>query len=57
MHTILTAAAAFAFAALITGTSPPLSPHWRAVAEDLHQAHAPGKVKAGMSALFHKGKG
>ena len=57
MHTILTAAAALALAALITGKSPPHSPQWGAVAEDIKQAHAPGKVKAGMSALFHKGKG
>jgi hypothetical protein len=57
MHTLFKAAAAFAIAALITGTSPPLSPHWRAVADDLHQAHAPGKVKAGLAALFHQGKG
>ncbi len=57
MHTIFKAVAAFAIAALITGTSPPLSPHWRAVAADLHQAHAPGKVKAGLAVLFHQGKG
>ena len=57
MHTIFKAATAFAIAALITGTSPPLGPHWRIVADDLHQAHAPGKVKAGLAALFHQGKG
>ncbi|MDB5735208.1 MAG: hypothetical protein JWP16_1992 [Alphaproteobacteria bacterium] len=57
MLTIFKAAAAFAIAAVITGTSPPLSPQWRAVAADLHQAHAPGKVKAGLAALFHQGKG
>ncbi len=57
MLTIFKAAAAFAIAALITGTLPPLSPHWRDVAAELHQAHAPGKVKAGLVALLHQGKG
>ena len=57
MSTLFKAASAFAIAALITGTVPPLNPHWRAVAAELHQAHAPGKVKAGLVNLFRQGKG
>ena len=56
MSTLFKAAGAFAIAALITGTVPPLNPHWRAVADELHQAHAPGKVKAGLVHLFHPAK-
>ena len=56
MSTLFKAAGAFAIAALITGTVPPLNPHWRAVAAELHQAHAPGKVKAGVVRLFRQGK-
>jgi hypothetical protein len=49
--------AAFALAALITGTMPPLSPHWRAVAADLHQAMPQAKVKAAVLTLLHGRKG
>jgi hypothetical protein len=57
MLTLFKAATAFAIAAVITGTAPPLGPHWRIVAVDLHQANAPAKVKAGLAALFHYQKG
>ena len=51
------AGAALVLAALITGTMPPLSPHWRAVAADLHQAAPQAKVKAAVFSLLHGGKG
>ncbi len=54
MRIIFRAATAFAIVALIAGTVPPLNPQWRAVAADLHQAHAPGKVKAGLIALLRQ---
>jgi len=42
--------------ALVTGTVPPLGPHWRAVAADLHQAEPQAKVRAELHTLFHGGK-
>jgi hypothetical protein len=51
------AGTAFLFAALITGTLPPLSPHWRAVAADLHQAQPQAKVKAAVLSLLAGRKG
>ncbi len=48
MRTLLTAAAAFVLAALMTGQLTP-SPHWQAVAADLHQA----QPQARMSTEFH----
>ena len=54
MSTLFKAATAFAIAALITGNVPPLNLHWRAVAAELHQAHAPGKVKTGLVHLFRQ---
>ena len=55
MRTILTAAAAFVLAALLTGQLTP-SPHWKAVAADLHQAQPQAKVKAELHALLDQGK-
>jgi hypothetical protein len=57
MSYLLKAGMAFALVALITGTMPPLSPHWRAVAADLHQAMPQAKVKAAVLSLFHSEKG
>jgi len=54
MSHLLNAGAAFA---LITGTMPPLRPHWRAVAADLHQATPQAKVRAAFFSLFQGGKG
>jgi hypothetical protein len=54
MSHLLKAGAAFA---PITGTIPPLSPHWRAVAADLHQATPQAKVKAAVFSLLQGGKG
>jgi hypothetical protein len=48
MRTILTAAAAFTCAALMTGQLSP-GPHWAAVAADLHRA----QPQARMSNAFH----
>ena len=57
MSVLFKAAAAFAFAALLSGNFPPLSPQWRAVAADLHQAEPQAKVKAAVFSLFHNKKG
>ena len=57
MSIFFKAGAAFVFAALLTGNIPPLSPHWRAVAADLHQAQPRAKVKAAVFSLFHNKKG
>ncbi len=38
--------------ALITGHMPSLSPRWRAVAADLHQAEPQAKVKAVVQSLL-----
>jgi len=57
MSHIFKAGTAFVLAALITGTMPPLSPHWRAVAADLHQAEPQAKVKAAVFALLDGKKG
>ena len=57
MSIFFTAGAAFAFAALLSGNIPPLSPRWRAVAADLHQAQPQAKVKAAVFSLFHNKKG
>ena len=52
MSHIFKAGTAFVLALLITGTMPPLSPHWRAVAADLHQAKPQAKVKAAVFSLL-----
>jgi hypothetical protein len=57
MSHLLKAGAASALVALITGTLPPLSPHWRAMAADLHQATPQAEVKAAVFSLFQSGKG
>jgi len=57
MSVLFKAGAAFIFAALLTGNLPPLSPQWRAVAADLHQAEPQAKVKAAVFSLFHNKKG
>jgi len=57
MSFIFKAGVAFVLAALITGNVPPLSPHWRAVAADLHQAEPQAKVKAAVFSLFDSKKG
>ena len=43
--------------ALVTGTVPPLGPHWRAVAAELHQVQPRAKVEAGILSLFQDMKG
>jgi hypothetical protein len=50
MSHLFRATTAFVFAALITGQVPALSPHWRAVAADLHQAQPQAKVEAKVQA-------
>ncbi|MEY4707250.1 MAG: hypothetical protein RJB58_973 [Pseudomonadota bacterium] len=57
MSVLFKAGAAFIFAALLTGNLPPLSPQWRAVAADLHQAEPQAKVKAAVFSLLHNKKG
>ncbi len=57
MSHIFKAGTAFALALLVTGTMPPLSPHWRAVAAELHQAQPQAKVKSAVFVLFHGKKG
>ena len=57
MSILFKAGVAFVFAALLTGNFPPLSPHWRAVAADLHQAQPQAKVKATVISLFLNKKG
>ena len=57
MSHIFKAGTAFVLVALVTGTMPPLSPHWRAVAADLHQAQPQAKVKAGRLFCSMRGKG
>jgi hypothetical protein len=57
MPHFLKAGAGFALVALLTGSLPPLSPHWRAVAADLHQAMLQAKVKAAVLTLLHGRKG
>ena len=57
MSHIFKAATAFVLVALVTGTMPPLSPHWRAVAADLHQAAPQAKVKSAVLSLLQGGKG
>jgi len=56
MRIFIPAGAAFVAIALATGTVPPLSPHWRAVADDLHHAQPRAKVKAGLLSLFQDKK-
>lgn len=56
MSVLFKAGVAFVFAALLTGNFPPLSPQWRAVAADLHQAEPQAKVKAAVFSLFHTKK-
>jgi hypothetical protein len=57
MSHIFKAGAALVLVALVTGTMPSLSPHWRAVAADLHQAQPQARVKAAVFALLHGKKG
>jgi hypothetical protein len=56
MRIFIPAGAAFVAVALATGTVPPLSPHWRAVADELHQAQPRAKVEAGILSLFQDEK-
>lgn len=56
MRIITQAGAAFVAVALATGTVPPLSPHWRAVADELHQAQPRAKMKADFLSLFQDKK-
>jgi hypothetical protein len=56
MRIFFQAGAAFVAVALATGTVPPLSPHWRAVAAELHQAQPRAKVEAGILSLFQDKK-
>jgi hypothetical protein len=56
MSHIFRAGTAIVLIALITGHMPSLSPRWRAVAADLHQALPQAKVKAAVhSLLMRKG--
>ena len=57
MQTLFKAGTAFFVAALMTGHMPPLSPHWRAVASDLHQAEPQAKVKGAVLSMLHTAKG
>jgi hypothetical protein len=57
MSHLFQAATAFVFVALIMGYLPALSPHWRAVAGDLHQAHPQAKVQAAVFSLLRGAKG
>jgi hypothetical protein len=52
MSHLFRAGTAFVFAALITGQLPALSPHWRAVAADLHQAQPRARVQAAVLSLL-----
>ena len=56
MSHLFRASTAFVFAALITGQLPALSPHWRAVAADLHHGQPRAKVQAAVLSLLHGGK-
>jgi hypothetical protein len=56
MRVIFKAAAAFFLAALFHGSLPPLNPHWRAVAAELHQARPQAGLQAELHALFQHGK-
>ena len=57
MRIFFQAGAAFVAVALVTGTVPPLSPHWRAVADELHKARPRAKMEAGILSLFQDKKG
>ncbi len=52
MLTLLKAGAGIAIAALIAGAVPPLSPAWRAVAADLHQAEPQARMKTTVAATL-----
>ena len=52
MRIFIQAGAAFVAVALVTGTVPHLSPHWRAVADELHKAQPRAKLEAGILTLF-----
>ena len=56
MRIFTQAGAAFVAVALATGTVPPLSPHWRAVANDLHRAQPRSLLKAEILSLFQDEK-
>jgi len=56
MSHLFRASTAFVFAALITGQLPLLSPHWRAVAADLHKAQPRAKVHAAVLSWLRAGK-
>ena len=56
MSQILQATTAFALTALLTGHLQILSPRWRAMAVELHQAHPQAKVQAAVLSLLHCGK-
>ncbi len=56
MSHLFRASTAFVFAALITGQLPLLSPHWRAVAADLHKAQPRAKVQAAVLSWLRAGK-
>ncbi|HVW75237.1 MAG TPA: hypothetical protein VHC39_16485 [Rhizomicrobium sp.] len=57
MSQILHATTAFALAALLTGHLQLLSPRWRAVAVDLHQAHPQAKLEMAILSLLPGRKG
>lgn len=57
MSQILHATTAFALAALLTGHLQLLSPRWRAVAVDLHQAHPRAKLEMAILSLLPGRKG
>src|SRR3954466_7028579 len=52
MSHIFRAGTAIVLIAVITGHMPSLSPRWRAVAADLHQAKPQAKVKAAVHSLL-----
>jgi hypothetical protein len=52
MSHLLRAGTAMVLIALITGHMPSLSPRWRAVAAELHQAEPQAKVKAAVQSLL-----
>lgn len=52
---LIKAGTAFAIAALLTGTLPPLSPRWREVSVELHQAEPQAQVKAQVKSRVQQG--
>ena len=52
MSHLFQAGTAIVLIALLTGHMPSLSPRWRAVATQIHQAEPQAKVKAAVHALL-----